>query len=75
MKENKYITQSEIQDQNFLSDDLKFQAKLFSKYAVFLLVATYICIWGVDYREDSMFSTTTGKIEKVKSPQGPQATD
>lgn len=66
MDQDKLQTQAESTDEKFLSEDIIKYTKLFSFYALVLLILTYICIWGVNYQKDSVFSTTTGKIETVK---------
>lgn len=66
MDQNKFQTQAETSDEKFLSEDIIKYTKIFTFYALILLILTYICIWGVNYQKDSVFSTTTGKIESVK---------
>ncbi|MCO4783845.1 MAG: hypothetical protein KC646_16070 [Candidatus Cloacimonetes bacterium] len=66
MDQDKFQTQAESTDETFISADLIRHVKVFSFYTLVLLILTYICIWGVNYQKDSVFSTTTGKIESVK---------
>ncbi|PCJ16350.1 MAG: hypothetical protein COB02_16440 [Candidatus Cloacimonadota bacterium] len=70
MEPQKFLTKAESDDEQLLSPDLIRYVQVFSFYALILLLLTFICIWGVDYQKDSVFSTTTGKVEKVISPQG-----
>ncbi|MCJ8345975.1 hypothetical protein MJH12_10575 [bacterium] len=70
MDQSNFVTKSESDDEKFLTPDLIKQVRVFAGYALALIILTYICIWGVNYQKDSMFSTTTGKIETVKSPEG-----
>jgi hypothetical protein len=58
---------SEIEDEAFFGSPVIWFLRGSLSFAIVMVVVTTICIWSVDFRKTSLFSTMTGKVESIDS--------
>jgi len=62
---------SEVEDENPMGPHIAMFLKGSLGFTLAMVVVTTICIWSVDFRKTSVFSTMTGKNETVTETTAP----